>query len=145
MLARYGVACYGSAAYSVPGMKAYSTGPLPYRHETFKRSVYLLIGRKQTATDMLQFHRPIAQDSIDCAGILRDRMLGSEQKAALRLFDLLDTLVAMRWDVGTSPKAQVAESALGSEKIAAVRLLLDHAITATKNIIGDTTRPLPPL
>ena len=78
-------------------------------------------------------------------GLHRDGMLGDHSKTALRLYDLLDTLVAMRLDVGTSNKGLVAEATLGPEKIAAVRLLLDRAIDSTKDIIGDLTRPSPPL
>jgi len=66
-------------------------------------------------------------------------MLGSERMAALRLFDLFDTLVAMRWNVGTSTNGA---GTFPTEKIAAVRLLLDHAIKTTKIIIGDTKRPV---
>jgi hypothetical protein len=78
-------------------------------------------------------------------GLHRDGMLGDHSRTALRLYDLLDTLVAMRLDVGASPKGLVAETTLGAEKIAAVRLLLDRAIESTKDFIGDITRPSPPL
>jgi hypothetical protein len=81
----------------------------------------------------------------DSAAVKREVMLASECEAARRLCDLLDTLVAMRWDVGTGAKRQAAEVTLDPEKIATIRLLLDHAIDATKMIIGDTTRPMPPL
>jgi len=78
-------------------------------------------------------------------GLHRDGMLGDHSRTALRLYDLLDTLVAMRLDVGASAKGVAAETTLGPEKIAAVRLLLDRAIDSTKDIIGDLTRPSPPL
>ena len=75
----------------------------------------------------------------------RDGMLGEHSRTALRLYDLLDTLVAMRLDFGTSAKGLVEETTLGPEKIAAMRLLLDRAIESTKDIIGYLTRPTPPL
>ena len=75
----------------------------------------------------------------------RDGMLGDHSRTALRLYDLLDTLVALRLDVGASAKGLAAETTLGPERIAAVRLLLDRAIESTKDIIGAITRPSPPL
>jgi hypothetical protein len=84
------------------------------------------------------------QDQINCADVLRERISVSERRAAMRLFDLLDTFVALRRNLGTSAADQDSGSGLGSENIAAVRVVLDQAIRATREIIGDTTRPLPP-
>lgn len=64
-----------------------------------------------------------------------------ENSTALRLYDLLDTLVAMRMDFGTNSKGKAAEHTLGAEKIAAIRVLLDLAISSTKDIIGAIHRP----
>jgi len=84
------------------------------------------------------------QDQINCADVLRERLSVSERSAALRLFDLLDTFVALRRNFGTGTAGQDADPGLGSEEIAAVRVILDEAIRATREIIGDTARPPPP-
>jgi hypothetical protein len=60
---------------------------------------------------------------------------------ASRLYVLLDTLVAMRMDFGTNAKGEAAATTLGTEKIEGIRLLLDDAIGATKDIIGSIDRP----
>ena len=57
------------------------------------------------------------------------------------MYDLLDTLVAMRIDFGTNAQGQGAALTLGPEKIAGIRALLDNAIVATKEIIGGLERP----
>lgn len=83
------------------------------------------------------------QDQINCADVLRER-ISVERRTAMRLFDLLDTFVALRRNFGMVTGGQDAASGLGSEEIAAARVILDRAIQATREIIGDTARPLPP-
>ena len=61
---------------------------------------------------------------------------------ALRLYDLLDTLVAMRMDFGTNTEGEAAAHTLGPEKISDIRVLLDLAISSTRHIIGVIQRPL---
>jgi len=64
-----------------------------------------------------------------------------DHEVATRLYDLLDTLVAMRMDFGTNAEGQAAAASLGPEKILAIQTLLDRAITSTKDIIGTIDRP----
>jgi len=69
---------------------------------------------------------------------------GAEDKddsTARRLYDLLDTLVAMRIDFGTNAEGKAAALTLGPAKIAGIRTLLDVAIASTKDIIGSLERP----
>ena len=56
--------------------------------------------------------------------------------AARRLYDLLDTLIAMRLDFGTNAEGKAAALTLGPEKIQAISNMLDQAIASTKVIIG---------
>ena len=63
--------------------------------------------------------------------------------AARRLYDLLDTLVAMRLDFGTNAEGKAAALTLGPEKMEGIRKLLDQAIASTKDIIGELDRPPP--
>ena len=63
--------------------------------------------------------------------------------AARRLYDFLDTLVAMRLDFGTNAEGKAAALTLGPEKMEGIRKLLDQAIASTKDIIGDLERPPP--
>jgi hypothetical protein len=60
---------------------------------------------------------------------------------AVRLYDLLDTLVAMRLDFGSNAEAKAAALALGPEKIEEIRAMLDRAIGSKKEIIGEVARP----
>jgi hypothetical protein len=60
---------------------------------------------------------------------------------AVRLYDLLDTLVAMRLDFGGNTGGKAAALALGPEKIEGIRVMLDYAIESTKEIIGKVARP----
>jgi hypothetical protein len=64
-----------------------------------------------------------------------------DNATACRLYDLLDTLVAMRLDFGTNDEGKAAAATLGPEKMKGIRDLLDQAITATKDIIGALHRP----
>jgi hypothetical protein len=59
------------------------------------------------------------------------------------MYDLLDTLVAMRMDFGTNAEGKAAAATLGPDKIQGVRDLLDRAIASTKDIIGALHRPPP--
>jgi len=64
-----------------------------------------------------------------------------DHEVATRLYDLLDTLVAMRMDFGNSAEGQAAASSLGPEKVLGIQAMLDRAITSTKAIIGTIARP----
>jgi len=68
---------------------------------------------------------------------------GVRVSIASRLYVLLDTLVAMRMDFGTNAKDEAEATTLGTEKIEGIRILLDDAIGATKDIIGSIDRPSP--
>ena len=57
--------------------------------------------------------------------------------AARHLGDLLDTLIAIRMDVGHSANGIAASPALGAEQIRGVRVLLDSAIASTKEIFDS--------
>ena len=65
--------------------------------------------------------------------------------------DLLDTLIAIRVDVGHSANAIAASSILGPEQMGEVRVMLDCAIASTKEIFGlihlsaasDAAPPIP--
>jgi hypothetical protein len=61
--------------------------------------------------------------------------------AARRLYDLLDTFLAMRLDFGTNAEGKAAALTLGPEKIQAIRDMLDQAIASTRVIIGTLERP----
>ena len=61
--------------------------------------------------------------------------------AARRMYDLLDTLVAMRLDFGTNAEGKAAALTLGPEKMQAIREMLDQAIASTRVIIGALARP----
>ena len=63
--------------------------------------------------------------------------------AARRLYDFLDTLVAMRLDFGITAEGKAAALTLGPEKMEGIRKLLDQAIVSTRDIIGDLERPPP--
>jgi hypothetical protein len=65
--------------------------------------------------------------------------------AAKRLYDLLDSLVALRLEFATGAEGDRALSPLGRAKVLAVRTVLDTAIHGTKQIIGELERPNPPL
>jgi len=68
-------------------------------------------------------------------------MRNPDYNTAQRLYELLDTLVAMRMVFGGAMnKAQDAE-AFGPEKMAGARQMLDAAIASTKKIIGELDRP----
>lgn len=64
--------------------------------------------------------------------------------AAKRLYDLLDSLVALRLEFATGAEGDEALSPLGRSKVLAVRTVLDTAIQGTKQIIGAIERPKPP-
>ena len=64
--------------------------------------------------------------------------------AAKRLYDLLDSLVALRLEFATGAEGDEALSPLGRSKVLAVRTVLDTAIHGTKQIIGSIERPKPP-
>jgi hypothetical protein len=65
--------------------------------------------------------------------------------AAKRLYDLLDSLVALRLEFATGAEGDAALSPLGRSKVLAVRTVLDTAIHGTKEIIGAVERPKLPL
>jgi len=56
---------------------------------------------------------------------------------ARHLADLLDTLIAIRMDVGHSANGIAASPALGPEQMRQVRVLLDSAIASTKEIFDS--------
>ena len=60
---------------------------------------------------------------------------------AQRLYELLDTLVAMRIDFGNAVNAAQKGEAFSPVKMAGAREMLDAAITSTKLIIGKLDRP----
>ena len=60
---------------------------------------------------------------------------------AQRLYELLDTLVAMRMDFGLAVNEAQKGEAITPAKMAQVRAMLDDAIRSTKLIIGDIERP----
>jgi hypothetical protein len=57
--------------------------------------------------------------------------------AARHLGDLLDTLIAIRMDVGHSANGIAASPALGPEQMRGVRALLDSAIASTKEMFDS--------
>jgi hypothetical protein len=57
--------------------------------------------------------------------------------AARRLGDLLDTLIAIRMDVGHGANGIAASPAPGPEQLREVRALLDCAIASAKEIFGS--------
>jgi|SRR5450631_567226 hypothetical protein len=57
-----------------------------------------------------------------------------------RVSDLLDTLIAIRIDVGHSANGVAASPTLGSEQMREVRALLDQAIASAKEIFGSVYR-----
>jgi hypothetical protein len=57
--------------------------------------------------------------------------------AAHRLGDLLDTLIALRMDVGHGANGIAASPPLGPEQMREVRVLLDCAIASTKEIFDS--------
>jgi hypothetical protein len=59
------------------------------------------------------------------------------------LYDLLDTLVAMRMDFGSSAEGKAAALTLGAKKMQEIRAMLDQALSSTKDIIGAIDRPPP--
>ena len=65
--------------------------------------------------------------------------------AAKRLYDLLDSLVALRLQFATGIDGDKALSPLGRAKMLAVCTVLDTAIHGTKRIIGAIERPKPPM
>ena len=74
-------------------------------------------------------------------GVSHDGQSSEGISTAHRLYDLLDTLVAMRLDVGDSAKGDAAAATLGPDKIHGIRDLLDCAIASTKEIIDGIARP----
>ena len=71
--------------------------------------------------------------------------------AARRLGDLLDTLIAIRMDVGHSANGIAESPILGPEQMGEVRVMLDCAIASTKEIFrsihlsaaSDAASPIP--
>jgi hypothetical protein len=53
---------------------------------------------------------------------------------ARHLGDLLDTLIAIRMDVGHNANGIAASPALGPQQMRELRALLDHAIASTKQV-----------
>ena len=54
--------------------------------------------------------------------------------------ELLDTLIAIRIDVGHSANGSAASPTLTAEQMREVRALLDHAIATTKEVFGSIHR-----
>jgi hypothetical protein len=67
-------------------------------------------------------------------------MRNPDFNTAQRLYELLDTLVAMRLDFGNAPNQAQEGEAFGPEKMAGARQMLDAAIASTKLIIGKLDR-----
>lgn len=65
-----------------------------------------------------------------------------DSASARNLYDLLDTLVAIRLDVDEGAHSAGMATGLSAEETQGVRKLLDRAIASTKNIIEDLTRPI---
>jgi hypothetical protein len=63
--------------------------------------------------------------------------------AAARLYDLLDSLVALQLQFASGTEADKDLSSLGRAKILEVRTVLDTAIYGVKRAIGDLERPKP--
>ena len=61
--------------------------------------------------------------------------------AARKLYDLLDTLVALRLEYARASEADTELSSIGRAKILEVRIVLDTAIHGVKEVIGDMERP----
>ena len=59
------------------------------------------------------------------------------------LCDLLDTLIAIRMDVGHGPNGVAASPDLGPDQLRGIRLMLDHAITSAKGLLGSIECPPP--
>src|SRR5450432_4270153 len=57
--------------------------------------------------------------------------------ATRRLGDLLDTLIAIRMDIGHSANGIAASPALGPEQMSEVRVLLNHAIGSTREMFDS--------
>jgi hypothetical protein len=70
-----------------------------------------------------------------------DGMRNPNFNTAERLYELLDTLVAMRIDFGNALNKVQDGELFGPEKMASARQMLDVAITSTKLIIGKLERP----
>ena len=58
-----------------------------------------------------------------------------------RLYQLLDTLLAMRIDFGHEVAAQAGAEPPDPQRMQDIRTLLDVAIASTKEIIGAVARP----
>ena len=61
--------------------------------------------------------------------------------AAKRLYDLLDSLVALQLEYASGTEADKELSSIGPSKILEVRTVLDTAIFGIKRAIGDLERP----
>ena len=59
------------------------------------------------------------------------------------LCDLLDTLIAIRMDVGHGANGVAATPDLGPGQLRGIRLMLDHAITSAKGLLGSIECPPP--
>ena len=59
-----------------------------------------------------------------------------------RLYELLDALIALRFEFADGVEGQEALTVLGQAKVHEVRTELDTAIRDTKQIIGETELPL---
>ena len=62
----------------------------------------------------------------------------------LRLYELLDSLVALRLEYANGTDGEASMASLGRGKLLEVRTMLDTAIHHTKRIIGDVVRPRGP-
>jgi len=60
--------------------------------------------------------------------------------ATRRICNLLDTLIAIRIEVGHSANGSAASPTLSAEQMGEVRALLDHAIATTREIFGSIRR-----
>jgi hypothetical protein len=76
------------------------------------------------------------------SGTVTSAVTWERDVATRRLCDLLDTLIAIRIDVGHSANGVAASHTLGPAQMREVRVLLDRAIASTKQMFESTYRSL---
>ena len=76
-------------------------------------------------------------------GTESDAARGTESNIRL-LCDLLDTLIAIRIDVGHGANGMAASPALDAKQLQGIRLMLGRAIASTKDLLGSA-ECLPPI
>ena len=70
--------------------------------------------------------------------------MAQENSGAVRLYGLLDSLVALRLEYSDGVEGEAALAVLGEAKVHEVRTVLDSAIRMTKRIIAEVDPPIPP-